>query len=176
MHGKDCESDGVLTSRLASVAITNLRWLAKHVPPRVHNSNIRLHLNAWHTKMRYQWKQNVECIFCGLEGTEDRLEHFFYCSRLRECTPRCFQCNPFIHMPVKYWFLLKLRKPDKIIMALFVHAVYTMHNTYRHILTKGELRKSVERIILDVPLQSALRRYVHGKINGAFIDYDGPVL
>ena len=61
-------------------------------------------------------------------------------------------------------------------MALFVHAVYTMHNTYRHIWSKGELSKSVERIMLDVPLKSALRRYVHGKINGTFINYDGPTL
>ena len=60
-------------------------------------------------------------------------------------------------MPVKYWFLLKLRKPDKII--------------------KGELARSIERIMLDIPLRPALRRYVHGKINGALIiEYDGPAL
>ncbi len=172
----DC-LDSDQTEKLANVAVGNLKWLSKHVPPRVHMSNIRLHLNAWHTKMRYQQKENVECVFCGVDGTDDRLEHFFYCSKLRECRPKCFQHSPFIHMPVKYWFLLKLRKPDKIIMALYVHAVYTMHNTYRHILSKGELARSVERIMLDIPLRPALRRYVHGKINGALItEYDGPAL
>ena len=172
----DClDSDQI--EKLANVAVGNLKWLSKHVPPRVQMSNIRLHLNAWHTKMRYQQKENVECVFCEVDGTEDRLEHFFHCSRLRECMPRCFQHSPFIHMPVKYWFLLKLRKPDKIIMALFIHAVYTMHNTYRHISSKGELARSIERIMLDIPLRPALRRYVQGKINGALtLEYDGPAL
>jgi len=75
----------------------------------------------------------------------------------------------------RFWELYTMHN-TQCTMALYIHAVYTMHNTYRHISSKGELARSVEKVVLDIPLRSALRRYVHGRINGALIDYDGPAL
>ena len=64
------------------------------------------------------------------------------------------------------WLLIALDKPDLLLMALYVHAVYTMHNKYRHSADRGELRKSIERIILDVPLEGKLHNFVARVING----------
>ena len=62
---------------------------------------------------------------------------------------------------MKSWFLLELSKPDKLLMALHIHAIYTMHNAYRHGLPRGELELAIQKIIMEVPLRSNLRSFVH---------------
>jgi len=164
--------------RVARVAVGNLRWLSQHVPPRVHNSNIRLHCNAWHTLARYQEKG--ACVFCGEVNSEDRLEHYFECTSLMPIFPTKFQRRASADIPVKYWFLLHLKKPDKIVMSLYVHAIYTLRNMYRHMSSRRELRLSAERIVLDIPLRPALAKYVSGMVLPEQVDvatvYSGPSL
>lgn len=80
-------------------------------------------------------------------------------------------------VPVTYWFLFKLRKYDKIVMALYVHAMYTMRNTYAHTHSRIELKPSIDRLVLDVPVSDALRAYVRSLVQGfPLMCYNGPDL
>ena len=148
--------------RIANTAISNLLWLSHYVPPRVMLSNARVHLNGWHTRRRYQEKG--VCLFCARE--EDSLEHYFTCSSIRAVFPRKLRRELSQKAFVGYWFLFTLRKPDKILMALYIHAIYSMQNTIRHRHKVSELRLSIERIVLDIPLRPDIQRYVKSAMMG----------
>ena len=45
--------------------------------------------------------------------------------------------------------VLFLEEPETVLMALFVHPMYTVYNMYRHGPDRGEFRLSVNRIVLD---------------------------
>jgi len=145
---------------LASTAIENLKWLSKHVPPRVHMSNVRLHLNAWHTGKRYQLSDG-NCLFCENSRAEDRIEHIFVCPVVQDVLPPRLKSGTPPLVSVDTWLLLRLAKQNRLLMALYVHAIYCMHNLYRHTSDRGEFRKSVERCVLEVSLQDNLRKFVH---------------
>ena len=51
-------------------------------------------------------------------------------------------------------------KQDRLLMALFVYALYTLHNLYRHNPERKEFRKALERIVLDVPLAPKLGKFI----------------
>ena len=51
-------------------------------------------------------------------------------------------------------------------MAFYIHAIYAMHNTYWHISSRSELKLSVERIVLDMPLRPSLAAYVREVVRG----------
>ena len=142
----------------STAAIANLKWLSQHVPPRVHLSNIRLHLNGWHTAARYQ--QKLRCVFCSNPRAEDRLEHILVCPVIQQAMPAQLRSASDGRVTADTLFLFGLSKPDRLLAALYVHAIYTLHNTYRHTPDRGELRQAVERIILDIPLNSKLRKFV----------------
>jgi len=71
---------------LSERAIGRLAWLSQHVPPRVHIANVRLHLNAWHTRRRYQQQGVIQCYFSG-KHLVDSLEHIFHCDLVRSVFP-----------------------------------------------------------------------------------------
>ena len=108
----------------------------------------------------------MSAFFCNREGTENRIEHYFSCPRLQDCLLRIFRPASGGKVPVTYWFLLKLRKYDKIVMALYVHAIYTMRNTYAHTHSRIELKPSIDRLVLAVPVSNALRAYVRSLVQG----------
>lgn len=149
---------------LASLAIRNLNWLSRHVPPRVHTSNIRFHLNGWHTRRRYQ--QEGACLFCAGANTIDSIEHFVFCQVLHNVLPMRLKVEGQGHVPVTTWFLYSLGKPDTFLMALYIHAFYTVHNLYRHSADWTEIKLLIERIILDIPMRQQLRKFVKSVIHG----------
>ena len=123
----------------SSASVDHLRWLSSHVPPRVHMSNIRLHLNAWHTRSRYQ-QTGSACVFCGNSLAEDRIEHIIFCPTIQGIMPACLKAPYTGKVSPDTWFLHGTYKQDKLLTALYVHAIYVAHNTYRHSPDRGELR------------------------------------
>ena len=119
---------------------------------------MRLHLNGWHTAARYQHK--TTCLFCKAAESEDRIEHILTCktvqrvlpSRLRSATTGVVSCNT--------WFLFIPTKPERLLAALYIHAIYTMHNKYRHSQDRGEFKQCVDRIVMDIPLAPKLHKFV----------------
>ena len=111
---------------LVDKAVRNLAWLSKPVPPIVHMSNVRLHFNGWHTHRRYQ--RNLPCEFCKGPSTLDCLEHYFSCRTLMEIFPVYLHCRSGgrRRVPIQSWFLLELDKPAKLVMALYIHAIYKL--------------------------------------------------
>jgi len=67
------------------------------------------------------------------------------------------------------WFLHGTYKQDKLLTALYVHAIYVAHNTYRHSPDRGELRQFVHNIILDVPLKPNLRTYIKDVLQQSYM-------
>ena len=132
----------------------------KTCPLRVHMSNVRLHLNAWHTGARYQ-KKHTTCLFCNNSTAEDRIEHIFFCPVVQDVMPYRLKAGTPRLVSVDTWLLINMEKQNRLLMALYVHAVYTMHNTYRHTTDRGEFRKSVQRCVLDIPIEGKLRTFVH---------------
>ena len=149
---------------MASTAIENLKWLSKHVPPRVHMSNVRLHLNAWHTGSRYQQKHG-NCLFCRSSMAEDRIEHIFFCPVVQDVLPHRLRSGTPPLVSVDTWLLMRMVKQDRLLMALYVHAIYCMHNLYRHTPDRGEFQKCVQRCVLDIPLKGNLRKFVHDVVS-----------
>ena len=135
----------------------------------VHLSNIRLHLNAWHTSRRYQNRRKTTCVFCQKEGTEDSIEHIFFCERVQGILPCQLKTGAPARVPVSTWMLLHVEKPEKLLMSLYVRAIHSIHNAYRHnheynmdshALDHGEFKHAVHHIILDTPLRPQLSKYV----------------
>ena len=58
------------------------------------------------------------------------------------------------------WLLFGLEQQDQLLMALHVHAVYSLHNMYRHIPDRGEFRQSIQRAVLEIPLSAKWRQFV----------------
>ena len=90
----------------------------------------------------------------------DSIEHFIFCPVVQAAMPGRLKVGSPPSVDFKSWFLFTLSKPDKLLMALYVHAFYTMHNQYRHNPDRGEFRLAVEKIILDIPLRPALSDYL----------------
>ena len=145
---------------LAAQAIRHLQWLAQVVPPRVHMANIRLHLNGWHTSARYQRKPVGRCLFCRNPKAEDRIEHIFRCPAARQIMPDRLKSGTPSTVLAHTWRLFYLEKQDQLVMALYVHAMYTMYNLYRHIPDRGEFRQSVERLVLEIHWKDKHRRFL----------------
>ena len=129
-------------------------------PPRVHLSNVRWQLNGWHTGRRYQQTLNTRCCFCTNPEAQDSIEHFIFCPALQQCLPSRLKSGSPLAVSPPTWFLFCTLSEDKLLMALYIHAFYTLHNQYRHSQDRGELRLSVERIVFDIPLKRKLASFV----------------
>ena len=82
---------GILLAPSTNIAVEramkSLKSLAARVPPRIHNANVRFHLNGFHTARRYQI-QNSLCLFCNRPGSEDSLEHMMRCEEMQCIFPQ----------------------------------------------------------------------------------------
>ena len=156
-------TDGLMRCRnipvLATNILQNLRWLAAHVPPRVHTACIRLAFNGWHTSRRYQ--ERGSCIYCRVEGTWDSIEHYFRCRTVHDILPSRLKHRSGI-VPIRSWFLCCTLKQDKLLMALYIYAIYKLGNIYRHTHCRHEMKQAVERLVLEVPLRASLKSFVQG--------------
>ena len=144
-------------NRLTSKACKNLLWLSRRVPARVHLANLRLHFNGWHTSARYQQRAGSTCLFCSQEGSEDSLEHILVCPFIHSLSPPSFKKGAPPRLPIKHFFLFGLDGKHRIAMAVFVFALYTMHNELRHSADKSERRHCISRIAGDACARPAMR-------------------
>ena len=135
----------------------HLHFVGTCVPSRVHLANVRFHFNGWHTKARYQKRSGSTCLFCQLEESEDSIEHIICCPVIQDLLPRCYKKGSPPRVPVKYFYLFGLDNKHKLAMALYVFAVYTMHNDLRHNPNRTELRQCISRIAGEVRLTGSLR-------------------
>ena len=51
------------------------------------------------------------------------------------------------------WLLFGLNDLERILMSLYVHAIYIIHNMYCHSCDRDEFRQTAERIVLEIPLR-----------------------
>ena len=140
---------------LAQSAGRVLRWLARRVPPKVHTANVRLHFNAFHTGRRYQRRLHTHCRFCNNEKAENSIEHIIHCRAVQQLFPDSMKYGNPPRVPVWSFFLFKLDTKDRIIFALIVYAIYTVHNDFRNSNDHSDFRKCVFRVLADVKLQPA---------------------
>ena len=123
--------------------IQNLSLIGKQLPPRIHNACLRFILNGFHTARRYQEKQL--CLFCKKEGCFDSIEHFTECEVLLGLLPFYFKQQQQITRN-KHWFLLTSKTDSTLFFAMFIAAVYTVHNSLRHFSDTRELRQQFQRV------------------------------
>ena len=83
-----------------------LKWLSSRVPARVHNANVRLHLNGFHTGRRYQNREAI-CPFCQSSTSEDSIEHLLRCSVIQNLFPPSLKSGNPARIPAKMFFLLE---------------------------------------------------------------------
>ena len=143
---------------LSEKAISRLLWLSQHVPPRVHTANIRLHLNAWHTRRRYQQKGTSKCHFCGIQVI-DSLEHIFQCDLVRSVFPTQWRED------VSKCFFLSGVDHEVLLASILIYGIYAHHCAARHSSTPAhiESKASIVRLIGELSLNRQLSqiRYDH---------------
>ena len=145
-------------ARLAEAAITRLEWLSSKVPPRVHLACIRLQFNAWHTRRRYQCRDSSSmCWFCTNKEAEDSLEHILLCPAVHDLLPQRLKKGAPAKVSVRTFFLFELNNNDKLLMAFFIYGLYSLHNMYRHSTDRHNHRKTLHKIVCDLPISALLR-------------------
>ena len=127
---------------LGTAACKQLLWLSRVVPPRVHEANVRLHLNAWHTDRRYQIHKNTCCRFCRL-APEDRIEHFVYCPVVRSVFPPRWRTEQHIG---RCFFLRWESEDDLILCSILVYGLYAYHCYARHHHQTSEVTESILKL------------------------------
>ena len=142
-------------------ACSNLKWLSKQVPARVHLVNVRLHFNGWHTECRYQ-RRDTLCRFCMKEDSEDRIEHFLVCEWVNSCFPPHWKEGDPPIVPTGKFFLLCLTDDEKIAMSVFIYALYTVCNELRHSCIRPELKQTLLRTMGEVYLRPSVRKVWDG--------------
>ena len=135
--------------------IQNLHLIGKSLPPRIHNACLRFILNGFHTARRYQEKK--PCLFCRQDGCLDSIEHFTECEVLLGFLPSYFRQQKQ-GTRNKHWFLLTAKQDSTLFFAMFIAAVYTVHNSLRHSSNNRELRQQFQRVHHNSHLNTRCRR------------------
>ena len=146
---------GGYDQHLAFTACQTLKWLSSQVPARVHVANVRFHFNGWHTHRRYQDRVR-KCRFCDLAGTEDSIEHFVCCSWVNSCFPPHLKTGSPPRIPKSLFFLLGLGDDEKVAIAIFIYALYTICNEVRHSGVTSDLHLILERVMGEVYMKPAV--------------------
>ena len=68
---------------------------------------------------------------------------------------------------------LGVSKHGRLLMALFIYAIYTMHISFRHGLPKGELAPALGKVTTENSFRSRLRGFVQGVLHSGM---DGHIL
>ena len=143
--------------KLAFSAATQLKWIGKRLPSRVHLANVRFHFNGWHTARRYQRRHGSSCPFCKNESAEDSIEHFVYCPAVHGLFPESWKSGNPPRIPLRNLFLFGLSGEQRLAVALIMYALYSVHNEYRHSNHRHDFKNTVFRIIAEVYLQPRLK-------------------
>ena len=147
-------------SALACSAARNLRWLAKRVPPRVHIANTRFQFNGWHTGRRYQ-KRDTPCYFCRNPKAEDSIEHLLFCPAVHAIFPGHLKRGTPARVPVECFFLHGLDGRHRVVFAIILYAIYSVHNDFRHTHDRRDFKLCVQRTASDIQMRLEVRRALH---------------
>ena len=80
----------------ARCAQQRLKAVARLTPPRVHAAVFGAVWNRWSTKCRYQL--TGQCRLCQKPLTEDSIEHYAFCSSVRELATRRLRLDTRLHV------------------------------------------------------------------------------
>ena len=149
-----CKPHLINEFNVAAIVLTAckyLKWFPRRVPPRVHIANTRFHFNGWHTRRRYQNRQDLSCMFC--KAGEDNIEHFVHCKAIQQLFPLYLRTGNPPKVPVVKFFLRGLDGRHCLTFALVIYAIYRIHNKFRHSSDHTDFKRCCLRIIADVPLR-----------------------
>ena len=138
-------------ARVAMTAVKNLKWLARRVPPRVHIANVCFHFNEFHTQRRYRNRIGGSCMFC--KSGKDSIEHIVHCQMVHSMFPSYLKKGRPPKVRVANFFLRDVDGKHRIVFALVVYAIYSIHNEYRHSKDHSDFRRCCLCVIADVPLR-----------------------
>ena len=116
----------------ARCAQQRLRTLAKLTSPRVHAASFGAMWNRWCTRRRFQLRG--QCRLCQKEHTEDSIEHYAFCSSIREVASRRLRLDPSRHVNLHTFTCTNpfLHSEELLTRAaLLVYAVYRALNHQR---------------------------------------------
>ena len=110
-----------------------LVWLHGSGIPRVLAACLGTAWNRWTTKHRFQ--QAGICLLCNELRSEDKIEHYSYCSATRELGRRFLRLNGEYDINLHTFTLTNplINSEEKLASsALLIYAVYNVFNTLRH--------------------------------------------
>ena len=110
----------------ARCAHQRLKTLAKLTTPRVHATMFGAIWNRWCTLRRFQ--QQGRCRLCQKQHTEDSIEHYVFCSSIRELAVRRLRLDLKIHVNIH---TLTCTNPLIDTAELLTRAALLVYATYR---------------------------------------------
>ena len=117
----------------ARCAHQRLKSLARLVPPRVHATVFGAIWNRWCTLRRYQTRGR--CRLCKQKLTEDSIEHYAFCSSVREVAARQLRLDIRTQVNVHTFTCTNpLLHTEELLTraALLIYATYRALNHQRH--------------------------------------------
>ena len=116
----------------ARCAHQRLKALAQLVAPRVHAAVFSAIWNRWCTLRRFQTRGN--CRLCNSRHTEDSIEHYVFCSAVREVATRRLRLNISRHVNIHTFTCTNpLLDTEELLTraALLIYATYRALNHQR---------------------------------------------
>ena len=145
-----CKPHLINDMRIAHLAMSTCKrliWLSRRVPPRVHIANVRFQFNGFHTSRRYQ--KHTRCLFCRQPAASDCIEHLVVCQAVQDLFPSHLKKGSPPRIPVANFFLIGHDDTHRIVFALVIYALYTLHNEFRHTSDRHEFRRRIHHIMHD---------------------------
>jgi hypothetical protein len=122
-----------LEGRIPYKLQAGLCYIGLHLPPAVWGACFRSIWNGWMDARRFQF-HNSSCLMCHSEFGSDSLRHLAHCSTIKNFICCCIKRPLSNHDPS--WFLMHRQGNHEcveyLIIALCVHAIFTVHNQIRH--------------------------------------------
>ena len=108
-----------------------------------------------HTERRYQ-RRSCACRFCDRVLSEDSIEHFVECAWVNSCFPAHLKVGSPPKVPKAVFFLDGLAEVEKVVVAIFNFALYTLCNELRHTQDRADLTLTLKRIMGEVYMRPAV--------------------
>ena len=104
--------------------------------------------------------RDTKCMFCREESSEDSIEHFVHCKAIQNLFPGSMKILPMNTIPASHFFLHNLDGRRRLVFALVLYAIYTVHNDFRHSNNHSDFNKCVITSLLDVRMNRQIREAV----------------
>ena len=95
-------------------------------------------------------------MFC--RNGEDSIEHLVYCTSVQDLFPSCLKSGHPPRVPVERFFLREMDGKHRIVFALVIYGIYTIHNEFRPSIDHSDFKRCFLRAIADVPLKPEFGR------------------